>query len=183
MRILRVGLAVVLIAALASAGVLFAAIQQTLPSRHVADDLPGLSKTVSITFDADGIPRIRAGSDTDAAEALGYVHARDRLAQMDLMRRAAAGALSELVGRRALALDEYARVLGTREAATQAVATLPPATRALLDAYARGVNAFIARHGRFSAPEYVLLGTPRPWTPAHSMLWAETMGLDRKSVV
>ena len=177
MRTFRFSLAAVLALVTVAALGLFAAVQSTLPSRHAGDELPGLSKPVSITFDADGIPRIRAGDDADAAEALGYVHARDRLAQMDLMRRAAAGELSELVGRRALALDEYARVLGTREAATKAVAALPPATRALLEAYARGVNAFIARHGRFSAPEYLLLGTPRPWTPVDSMLWAETMGL------
>ena len=177
MRTFRFTLAAVLPIAVVLVAGLFVAVQWTLPSRHVADDLPGLSRPVSITFDADGVPRIRAATDTDAAEALGYVHARDRLAQMDLMRRAAAGELSELVGRRALALDEYARVLGTREAATAAVASLPPATRALLDAYARGVNAFIARHGRFSAPEYLLLGPPRPWTPVDTMLWAETMGL------
>ncbi len=177
MRALRFSLAAVLFLATVAALLVFAAVQRTLPSAHVADDLPGLSAPASVTFDADGIPRIRAATDADAAEVLGYVHARDRLAQMDLMRRAAAGELSELVGRRALALDEYARMLGTRAAAVAAVANLPPATQGLLQAYARGVNAFIARNGRFSAPEYLLLGTPRAWTPVDSMLWAETMGL------
>ncbi len=177
MRTLRVGAAGFLIAILVVAAAAVAAIWRTLPPRTAIDAIPGLAATVSVTFDADGVPRIRAANLGDASAALGYVHARDRLAQMDLMRRAAAGELSELVGRRALALDEYARVLGTRDAAERAVAELPPETRALLDAYARGVNAFIARHGRFAAPEYLLLGTPRAWTPVDSMLWAETMGL------
>lgn len=180
MRLFRVaGLAllVVLLILVGAAGGAYLAVDATLPATEDRAEIPGLLAPVAITFDADGIPRIRAGNDADAAAALGFVHARDRFAQMDLMRRAAGGDLAELIGPRGVPLDEYARVLGTRGAARRALAALPPRTRTLLDAYARGVNAFLDERRRFAAPEYLLLGTPRRWSPADSMLWAEAMGL------
>ena len=77
----------------------------TLPPRSQQARIPGLSGPVDIGFDTDGIPRIRAASATDAAAALGFVHARDRLFQMELMRRAASGRLSEIAGPATLATD------------------------------------------------------------------------------
>ena len=165
--------ALVLLAVLGVAGALWA----TLPPRHARVAIAGLAAPVAITFDQYGIPRIRAGSLADAMTALGYVHARDRLFQMELMRRVASGRLAAIAGPAALPLDREMRTLGLARAARADLAALPAATRALLAAYARGVNAFIAAHGRFAAPEFLWLGAPKPWRPVDSLLWAKTMGL------
>ena len=105
------------------------------------------------------------------------MHARDRLFQMELMRRAASGRLSEIAGPATLALDRTMRTLGLRRRAVADYPALPAETRAMLEAYARGVNAWIEARGRFSAPEFLFLGTPEPWEPVDSLLWGETMGL------
>lgn len=139
--------------------------------------IPGLSAPVEIGIDADGVPRIRAASLTDAAAALGYLHARDRMAQMELMRRAASGTLSEIAGPATLPLDRLMRTLGLRRAAEADLAGLDAATRAMLDAYSRGVNAWIAARGRFAGLEFLALGAPAPWQPVDCLLWAKTMGL------
>ena len=97
--------------------------------------------------------------------------------QMELMRRAASGRLSELAGPATLPIDRLMRTLGLRQRAVADLAALPPDTRTMLEAYARGVNAWIALKGRFAAPEFLVLGAPEPWQPADSLLWAKTMGL------
>lgn len=163
----------VLLAASVVGGVLWL----TLPPRQQTLRIPGLGAPVEITIDQDGVPRIRAANLRDADAALGYLHARDRMFQMDLMRRNASGQLSEIAGPATLSLDKTMRTLGLRRAAEADYAMLAPDTRAALQAYARGVNAWIARRGRFAAPEFVLLGAPKPWTPVDSLLWGETMGL------
>jgi penicillin amidase len=177
LRLLRrllvsIGFVALLVAALVS-GVLWL----TLPPRSQQARIPGLSGAVDVGFDADGIPRIHAPSATDAAAALGFVHARDRLFQMDMMRRAASGRLSEIAGPATLNYDRMMRTLGLRRQALASYQALPADARAMLDAYARGVNAWIAARGRFSAPEFLFLGTPEPWQPVDSLLWGETMGL------
>ena len=149
----------------------------SLPPSGMRARIPGLAGPVTITLDPDGVPRILAGSDLDAAAALGFVHARDRMFQMDLMRRAASGRLSEIAGGATLRLDRTARVLGLRMRATADLAALDTDTRATLAAYAAGVNAWIADRGRFSAPEFILFGAPEPWTAVDSLLWGKTMGL------
>jgi penicillin amidase len=97
--------------------------------------------------------------------------------QMDLMRRAASGRLSELAGPATLALDRSMRTLGLRRRAADDYSSLPADTRAMLEAYSRGVNAWISERGRLSAAEFLFLGTPEPWGPVDSLLWGETMGL------
>jgi penicillin G amidase len=174
LRALLIGLAALILLVAAGVG---AALWWTLPPGHATAAVPGLSAPVSITFDQYDIPRIQAADLRDAAAALGYVHARDRMFQMDLMRRVASGRLAAIAGPAALPLDREMRTLGLRRAAEADYAALPPATRAILQAYARGVNAFIAAHGRFSAPEFLLFGAPKPWTPVDTLLWAKTMGL------
>ncbi len=139
--------------------------------------IEGLGAPVDITLDEDGVPRVRAASAADAAAAIGFLHARDRLFQMELMRRVASGRLSEIAGPATLGIDRTMRVLGLRQRALADLEGLPPPTRAMLDAYARGVNAWIGARGRFSAPEFVVLGRPEPWTPVDSLLWGKTMGL------
>ena len=154
-----------------------AAIWWTLPADRESMAIPGLTAPVDVTFDADGVPRVHAANDRDAAAALGWVHTRDRLFQMDMMRRAASGRLSELAGPATLPFDQQMRVLGLGRLAEGDLAAQTPETQAVLTAYASGVNAWIGAHGRFSASEFLLLGTPAPWRPADSLMWGRTMGL------
>jgi penicillin G amidase len=153
------------------------AIWLTIPGARQEAAVPGLSGSVDVTYDADWVPRIRAGSETDAAAALGFLHARDRMLQMELTRRAASGRLSEIAGSATLSIDRMMRTLGLRHRAVADFAALPAETRTLLEAYARGVNAWLELKGRFAAPEFLVLGAPTRWEPTDSLLWAKTMGL------
>ncbi len=177
LRLFRRLLATIGFVVLLLAAVLTGALWLTLPPRSQQARIPGLTGPVDIGFDSDGIPRIRAARAIDAAAALGFVHARDRLFQMELMRRYASGRLSEIAGPATLRLDREMRTLGLRRRAVADYPGLPAETRAMLEAYARGVNAWIAERGRFSAPEFLFLGAPEPWQPVDSLLWGETMGL------
>jgi penicillin G amidase len=173
-RIALAGVLLLLVLVLVAAGGI---VWLTLPSGSQTLRIAGLSAPVTIRMDRRGVPFIRAATLTDAATALGYLHARDRMFQMDLMRRAASGRLSALFGPVALRYDELMRTLGLAEHAQETLATLPPAIRVMLEAYARGVNAWIAARGRFAAPQYFFFGAPSPWTPTDSLLWGETMSL------
>ena len=157
---------------------LVATFRLTLPPERNEVAIPGLSAPVEVTLDPNGIPWIRAGSAEDAFAALGYVHARDRLFQMELMRRGGAGRLAELVGPMGLRLDRFSRLLGLEAKAQADLAALPEDTRSALAAYARGVNAWIAERGIAAAPEFLLLGfRPEPWRETDSLLWGKVMGL------
>ena len=170
--LLGVGLLLMVLAAVAGG-----ALWLTLPPTQQTLRIPGLSAPATIRFDADGVPRIQAANERDAAAALGYAHARDRMFQMELMRRAAAGRLSEIAGTPTLPLDRSMRTLGLARLAQGDYAALPDDTKAIIEAYATGVNAWITARGRLAAPEFLLLGAPEPWQPADSLLWAKTMGL------
>jgi penicillin amidase len=167
-----IGVIVLLLAALVVGGLWL-----TVPGTSQTASVPALSGPVDITYDADWVPRVHAGSEADAAAALGFLHARDRMFQMELMRRAASGRLSEIAGTTTLPIDRMMRTLGLRQHAVADFATLPPDVRTILDAYARGVNAWIDLKGRFAAPEFLLLGAPERWEATDSLLWAKTMGL------
>ncbi len=160
-----------------AAFLVFGVLWLTVPPDNQTLRIPGLSAAVEITFDGNGVPRIKAANETDAAMALGYVHARDRMFQMDLMRRATSGRLSEIAGPATLAIDKQMRVLGLSRLAEADLAAQTPETRALLDAYATGVNSWIANRGRFAGVEFLLLGAPAPWRAADSLLWGRYMGL------
>ena len=99
-RWLRIIAAVVGTLVLLAAATMAALVWLTLPGGDLNQAIPGLSAPVSVDIDADGIPRIHAQNETDAAAALGFLHARERIFQMDLMRRVASGELSELFGPR-----------------------------------------------------------------------------------
>lgn len=174
---LRGLLSVFCVTLMAILGLLVCAAFLSVPDSDEHADIPGLSAPVRIGFDADGVPRIQAASANDAAAALGFIHARDRLFQMEMMRRAASGRLSEVFGKGSLPYDRMMRVLGLRRLAEADFPALPAETRAILDAYAAGVNSWITAHGRFSAPEFLLIGHPEPWTPVDSLLWGKTMGI------
>lgn len=149
----------------------------SLPPARATPRIPGLQAPVEVALDRHGIPRIAATTEGDAAAALGWLHARDRMFPMEMMRRGAAGRLAEIAGPALLRNDRFVRTLGLARRAEADLAALPPDTRAVLEAYAAGVNAWIAERGRFAAPEFILLGAPEPWRPEHSLLWGKVMGL------
>lgn len=144
-----------------------------------AATLPGLHAPVRVVWDSNAIPHIFAESDADAMAALGYVHARHRFFQMDLLRRQASGASAELLGPPALAADIRARTLGLKRAAEASWGAHNETVRALLEAYARGVNAWLRDTGNPLPPEYAALELTRAsipeWTPVDSLTIAKAL--------
>ncbi|GAA3760571.1 penicillin acylase family protein [Terriglobus aquaticus] len=142
----------------------------------------GLSAPVRVRRDAYGIPHIQAANEDDLLVAQGYVTAQDRLWQMDMLRRHAAGELAEILGSDMLEHDRTQRYLQLRAVADRSVDELDPAERHALEQYSRGVNAAIAaaENGSGALPaEFRLLGyTPRPWTPRDSLLVGFAMAQD-----
>ena len=149
-----------------------------LPRLDGTASLPGLSAPVRVTRDALGVPTVSASSRIDVARATGWLHAQDRFFQMDLLRRRGAGELAELFGAAALPLDREARMHGFRGIAREVLARESPERRALLEAYAEGVNEGLASLG--AKPwEYLVLRTqPRPWRAEDSLLVSFAMTLD-----
>lgn len=132
--------------------------------------LPGLKKAVKVRRDERGIPYVEAEDESDLYFAQGYVTASDRLWQMDLFRRTARGELAEIFGKAALEEDKRRRTYGFAQAAEATIAQADPGARAVMEAYAAGVNAYIdSVDSKGLPPEFQLLGyRPRPWTPADS---------------
>jgi penicillin G amidase len=175
-RVLGWGLAGLLVISLVVAGGGFLVLRTSLPLTGGRIVVTGLHGEVTIARDANGIPTITAGDDDDLAFGLGYAHAQDRLFQMELQRRYAAGRLAELFGAPALPIDTQMRVLGFYRAAQAAFPKLSPEVRAGVEAYGRGVNAFVATRGLMLPPEFGMLRfTPEPWTPADTLVWGKLM--------
>lgn len=175
MRRLRIPLLLLSLAVLA-AGVwawrFFADLQRSgLPQRTGDAVLLGLEGDVEVRFDEWGVPHLRAGSLRDLAAGLGWVHANDRMDQMELIRRAAAGRLAELFGERLLASDRRSRELRLREIAERLWEAAGPDSRTWLTGYADGVNAWLAERGEDDLPPlYALAGAqPEPWRPQDSL--------------
>ncbi|MEO7252256.1 MAG: penicillin acylase family protein [Arenimonas sp.] len=140
--------------------------------------LPGLSAPVAIERDALGVVTIRAANQTDAARALGYVHGQERFFEMDLLRRSAAGELSELFGEIALEKDRSIRVHRLRARVVQHLDAVAGGQMPVLIAYTEGVNTGLARLHARPWP-YLLLGAqPRPWQPADTALAGYAMFFD-----
>ena len=141
-------------------------------------ELRGLSGPVTVTRDRWGVPHIRAqASDADALFALGYVHAQDRLWQMEFQRRVARGQLSEVLGGAALEQDKFLRTWGFYRAAEAALPALSARTRTLLSAYTAGVNAAISQ-GKLPLEFRVLGFRPGRWTDVDSLAWQKLMAFD-----
>ena len=140
-------------------------LNRSIPPLRGQETVAGLGAPVDVLWDSLGVPHIVAASDSDALEALGYLHARDRLWEMETMRRAAEGRLAEILGPAALDADRYLRSLDIPYAAWRCERMMAPTTRSLALAYVRGVNRWIAAHPRPLGPEFQLLRfTPGPWT-------------------
>ena len=142
--------------------------------------IAGIAAPVDIVRDAAGVPHIYAQSIADAYFALGFVHAQDRLWQLELNRRIPAGRMAEILGPKALPTDRFLRTLGVRRNAELILARLAPDTRAALQAYTNGINAFVANRSGPLPPEFVLTGTaaPEPWEPVDAVAWQTMMAWD-----
>lgn len=139
-------------------------------------DVNGLSQEVEINWDEYGVPHIEAHSEHDAFFAVGFVHAQDRLWQMELFRRAGSGRLSEILGDRTLSIDKMFRTLKFWRQAQKLSQALDQQTRAALQAYSDGVNEYIATHkGHFPIEFDMLNFEPEPWTVEHSILLSRLM--------
>ena len=150
-----------------------------LPQLDGSVSVPGISSKVRVVRDEQGVPTIEAATLEDLFFAQGYVTAQDRLWQMDMMRRAAAGELSEVIGEDTVKMDREQRILGLRLAAEAAEKNISARDRAYFDAYARGVNAFLESHrDRLSLEFRLLKYTPRPWTVTDSLLVGARMVQD-----
>jgi len=140
---------------------------------------PGLHGPVEVVRDEWGVPHIQAGDEHDLFFAQGYVHAQDRLWQMAWNRLIADGELSSVLGPALVEADQFLRTLGLARAAERDAAALSPESRAMLEAYAAGVNQFIDTHRDRLPLEFTLLRfEPRPWKPVDSLAWGKLMGLN-----
>ena len=172
-RLLYLTLTLLVLAVAAAAAVVW----RTVPSLDGQLRLAGLGAPVEILFDRHAIPHIYARDPDDAWMAVGYLHARDRLWQMELYRRAAGARLSEVFGPATLRADKRFAGLGLRRAAAAEWQTATPEVRTALEHYAKGVNAAVAAMGKWRRPpEFLLLGVdPEPWTPVDSLAVARLL--------
>jgi penicillin amidase len=176
-------LAALLLLAVAVAGAGYVALRNTVPSLSGSLPIAGLSAPVEVVRDREGVPHVFAKSVEDSLRALGFLHAQDRLWQMELTRRAGQGRLSEMFGERTYANDVFMRTLDLYGHAERSLAALSPEARARLDAYAQGVNAYMERRiGLLEPrlpPEFLMLRhRPEPWRPADSVVVVKLMALN-----
>lgn len=163
-------------------------VQRSFPTTSGQLDVAGLQETVTVTRDDAGIPRIVAESDHDLFFAQGFVHAQDRFWEMDFRRHVTAGRLAELFGESQVPTDVFIRTLDWRGVAEAEYELLDESTRAYYDAYAEGVNAYLAeRSGADLSLEYAVLAlqnpgySPEPWTAVDSIAWLKAMAWDLRS--
>ncbi|WP_405894369.1 penicillin acylase family protein [Streptomyces sp. NBC_00104] len=160
-------------------------VRASFPQTKGSITLDGLSGPVDVKRDGQGIPQIYASSDEDLFMAQGYVQAQDRFYEMDVRRHMTAGRLSEMFGESQVDNDEFLRTLGWhRTAEEEYEKTLSADTKKYLDAYAKGVNAYLAgKDGEEISLEYAALGfsndyKPEEWTPVDSVAWLKAMAWD-----
>ena len=177
------GIIVVAVLILVAGGLGYGFLTRTVQPYSGEINIAGLSAPVSIVRDREGVPHIEAKTRDDALAALGFVHAQDRLWQMEVLRMSAQGRLSEMFGEATKDTDVFLRTLGFFEQAKQSLKIFSPDTIAGLEAYSRGVNAFIHRKLRILepslSPEFIILGhSPEDWTPANSVSALKMMSLN-----
>ncbi|SEW08787.1 penicillin amidase [Cognatiyoonia koreensis] len=159
---------------------------RSLPDYNADFELAGITAPVEIVRDNANVPHIFGTNDTDVYYALGFVHAQDRMWQMTMLRRTAQGRLSEVFGPRTLKIDELMRRLDVYPLSVRSVAVQDPETRAALEAYADGVNAWLGEvnegaRGR-GAPEMWMFNHPvSPWQPADSIALMKLLAVQTAS--
>jgi penicillin G amidase len=175
---LWVGLAI--IATLAGGlGYAYHIARAALPQLDGRLQVPGVAATVTVTRDGRGVPTIEASTLEDVFFAQGYVTAQDRLWQMDIMRRFAAGELSEILGEETLKHDQEQRILGLRAVARKSLDMANARDRSFFEAYARGVNAYIRSRGDRLPIEFrILKYRPKTWLVEDSVVIANQMVKD-----
>jgi penicillin G amidase len=172
---------VILFAVIVLGGYLY--LRRSLPQVDGTARVAGLSAAVDIIRDADAIPHVFAADKADALFGLGYVHAQDRLWQMELQRRIGHGRLSEVLGSATLPQDRFLRTAGFGRAAKTAWAATPDWAKQQINAYVAGVNAFVStHHGSALPPEFTLLRfEPEPWSGVDVVVWGKMMAWDLSS--
>ena len=180
-RVLKVALVVVLVLVVAVGGLFAWITVRGMPQRDGAAHIPGLSADVKVVRDQYGIPNIYASTTDDLFKAQGWIHASERMWQMEIWRRIGSGTLSELFGDTTLARDRYIRTLGWHAAADKDWAVMSEEGKKALQAYADGVNAWLDQHHDMPLP-FVIAGLqgaggglagyhPQPWTPVDTLTW------------
>ncbi|MGW2230631.1 penicillin acylase family protein [Streptomyces formicae] len=160
-------------------------VRASFPQTKGSIKLDGLSGNVEVKRDGNGIPQIYADSDADLFMAQGYVQAQDRFWEMDVRRHMTSGRLSEMFGKGQVKTDEFLRTLGWHRVAKKEYdSKLSPETKKYLQAYAKGVNAYLkGKDGKDISVEYAALGfendyAPKEWTPVDSVAWLKAMAWD-----
>ncbi len=172
--IVVIAVAVVLVAvALAVALVIL----RRLPATRGTLTVTGLRGPVTVVRDGFGVAHVDAATMEDAAFGMGVVHAQERLWQLDLTRRVAAGRISEIAGREGLTADRFLRRVGLRRIADQEAELLAGETRAMLEAYAAGINAVIDEGRRLPVEFSMLHLRPERWRPVDSIACAKLLAL------
>ena len=180
----------VLVLAVAVAFFVVWTLQRSFPQTSGEIELDGLQAEVTVQRDASGIPTITADSSYDLFYAEGFVHAQDRFFEMDFRRHVTSGRVSEMFGESQVATDMFLRTLGWRATAEEEVAAMDETTLGYYQAYADGVNAYLAtRSGAELSLEYAVLGFQNPdyevepWEPADSVAWLKAMAWDLRTNV
>lgn len=181
-------LTAVVVLAVAATGFALWTVQRSFPQTEGRINVAGLGAQVEVKRDALGIATITADTSDDLFFAQGFVHAQDRFWEMDFRRHLTSGRLAELFGESQIGTDQFLRTLGWHRIAEQEVAELPAETRGYYEAYAAGVNAYLAeRQGGALSLEYSVLAlqnsgyVPEPWTPADSVAWFKAMAWDLRT--
>ena len=172
------GIALGAVAGIAGLGAI-AALRRPLPRTSGTLRLPGLSNSVQVLRDHWGVPHIYAATNVDLFMAQGYVHAQDRLWQMEFHRRIGHGQLAEIFGPVALPADRFLRILGFSRVARREADLLSEETARAIEAYTNGINAYIEQHIKRLPLEFSILRLqPRPWVPADVQVWGKVMALN-----
>ncbi|MET7746119.1 penicillin acylase family protein [Streptomyces sp. NPDC005385] len=160
-------------------------VRASFPQTKGSIKLDGLSGPVDVKRDGNGIPQVYASSDEDLFMAQGFVQAQDRFYEMDVRRHMTSGRLSEMFGSGQVKNDEFLRTLGWDRVAQKEYDTkLSASTKKYLQAYAKGVNAYLkGKDGKDISLEYAALGfsndySPKQWTPVDSVAWLKAMAWD-----
>jgi penicillin G amidase len=179
-KALLIALGPLLVAGIVGSLALYVYARRSLPVVNGVQIVAGVTAPVEIVRDADAIPHVFASNKADALFGLGYVHAQDRLWQMEFQRRIGNGRLSEIFGRATVPQDRFLRTVGFGRAARAAWETTPDWAKQQINAYIAGVNAFIStHHGSALPPEFTLLRfEPEPWTGADVLAWIKMMAWD-----
>ncbi|MEO6826998.1 MAG: penicillin acylase family protein [Microbacteriaceae bacterium] len=188
LKILGGFVVVVVVLALTATGIGIWTVHRSFPQTSGTLTIPGLQHQVIVRRDSAGIPQLSAGTAHDLFLAQGYVQAQDRFWEMDFRRHVTSGRLAELFGASQIDTDTFIRTLGWRAVAEKEVKLLDPVALAYYQAYADGVNAYLAtHHGADLSLEYAVIGLqhpgyqPEPWTPADSVAWLKAMAWDLRS--